>query len=87
MIADDTTAIRDAMKKLAQAKVQAQAEADRRASADNKPADLPPHPSLFSESCPPFRGFFLSDAGDVCPWDNVTLDDVIQRHTDFAAGE
>ena len=41
MIADDIASIREGLRKLAQAKVQAEAEAAKRAEADAKPADLP----------------------------------------------
>lgn len=67
MIADDTDAIRDAMRRHAQAKVLAEAEAAKRAEADAKPADLPTPKPLFSESAPPFRGFFVSEDGDIVP--------------------
>lgn len=69
MIADDIHDIREGMRKLAQAKVLAEAEAARRAEADVKPADLPTPKPLFSESAPPFRGFFVSEDGDIVPFD------------------
>lgn len=67
MIADDIHDIREGMRKLAQAKVQAEAEAAKRAEADAKPADLPTPKPLFSDSAPPFRGFFVSEDGDIVP--------------------
>lgn len=69
MIADDIASIREGLRKLAQAKVQAEAEAAKRAEADAKPADLPAPKPLFSESAPPFRGFFVSEDGDIIPFD------------------
>lgn len=69
MIADDIHNIREGMRKLVQAKVQAEAEAAKRAEADAKPADLPTPKPLFSESAPPFRGFFVSEDGDIRPFD------------------
>ena len=70
MIADDTNAIRDAMKKLEQgkvlAKVLAGAEAARKAESA-KGGDSAATPTvqrpLFDESSPPFRGFFLAEDG------------------------
>ena len=92
MIADDTDAIRDAMRKLAQAKVQAEAEAARKAANDDSATKLPQPKPLFSDSCPPFRGFFLTadgkpdtnydfdqDAWDA--WDDATLDSGVTAET------
>lgn len=97
MIADDTNAIRDAMRKLAQAKAQAEAEAARRAASDDSATTLPAQRPLFSESCPPFRGFFLTKDGkpdsnfdfdaeawdewDRDDWDNVNLDSGVTEKT------
>lgn len=67
MIADDIASIREGLRKLAQAKVQAEAEAAKRAEEDAKPADLPTPKPLFSESAPPFRGFFVTEDGDIVP--------------------
>ena len=67
MIADDVHDIREGMRKLAQARVQAEAEAAKRAEADAKPTDLPTPKPLFSESAPPFRGFFVTEDGDIVP--------------------
>ena len=65
MIADDTNAIRDGMRKLAQAKVIAEAEAAKRAEADSKPTELRKPGELFPEAGAPFRGFFLGEDGDM----------------------
>ena len=65
MIADDTNAIREAMRKLAQAKVQAEAEAARRAASDDSATNLPAQRPLFQESGAPFRGFFVTEDGDI----------------------
>ena len=97
MIADDTDAIRAAMRKLAQAKVQAEAEAARRAANDDTAVNLPQPKPLFSDACPPFRGFFLTEDGkpdsnfdfDADAWDewsrdewgNVSLDSGITEKT------
>lgn len=67
MIADDIASIRDGMRKLAQARVQAEAEAAKRAEADAKPIDLPKPANLFPEQGAPFRGFFVSADGDIVP--------------------
>jgi hypothetical protein len=84
MIADDDKAIREAMRKLAQAKVQGQAEAARKAAAEDGKAKLPEQKPLFPEEGVPFRGFFVTEDGDIKPnatfdqdawdaWDHVTL--------------
>jgi hypothetical protein len=84
MIADDTNAIRESMKKLAQAKVQGQAEAARKAATDDSETTLPKQRALFDEPGAPFRGFFVTEDGDIKPnatfdqdawdaWDHVTL--------------
>jgi hypothetical protein len=67
MIADDTNAIREGMRKLAQAKAQAAAEAARKAAADASAADLPAQRPLFQEPGAPFRGFFVTEDGDIRP--------------------
>jgi hypothetical protein len=64
MIADDTAAIRDAMRKLAQAKVQAEAEAARKAANDDSATNLPEPKPLFSDVPAPFRGFFATGLED-----------------------
>lgn len=68
MIADDTDAIRAAMRKLAQAKVQGEAEAVRKAATDDSRTTLPPQRSLFQEQGAPFCGFFLNEDGDAVPF-------------------
>jgi hypothetical protein len=81
MIADDTSAIRESMKKLAQAKVQGEAEAARKAASDDSHATPPKQHTLFDEPGPPFRGFFVTEDGDIKPatsfdgdaWDHITL--------------
>lgn len=84
MIADDTRAIRDSMKKLAQAKVQGTAEAARKAATDDSKTTLPKQHTLFDEPGPPFRGLFVTEDSDIKPsaifdqdawdaWDDVTL--------------
>lgn len=65
MIADDTNAIRDAMRKLAQAKVQAEAEAARRAASDDSATNLPAQRPLFQEPGAPFRGFIVTEDGGI----------------------
>lgn len=96
MIADDTNAIRDAMRKLAQAKVQAEAEAARRAANDDTTVNLSAPKPLFSDECPPFRGFFLTEDGKPDSnfdfdadawddwqrgeWDNVSLESGITEN-------
>ncbi len=94
MIADDIDAIRAAMRKLSQAKLQAEAEAARRAANDTTATTLPQPKPLFSESAPPFRGFFLTKDGKPDTnfdhafdqaawdeWDDVTLDSGITGET------
>lgn len=97
MIADDTNAIRDAMRRLAQAKVQAEAEAARRAANDDSATKLPEPKPLFSDECPPFRGFFLTEDGKPDSnfdfdadawddwqrgeWDNVSLESGVTEKT------
>jgi hypothetical protein len=84
MIADDTDAIRESLKKLAQAKVQGQAEAARKAATDDSKAKPPKQRVLFDEPGAPFRGFFLEETEQGKPnatfdadawdeWDHVTL--------------
>lgn len=67
MIADDTNAIRDGLRRIAQQKVIAEAEAAKRAEADSKPTELRKPGELFPEAGAPFRGFFLSEDGDIVP--------------------
>lgn len=80
MIADDTNAIRDGLRRLAQQKVIAEAEAAKRAQADSKPTELRKPGELFPEAGAPFRGFFLAEDGTPVimsapdPWDDVTID-------------
>lgn len=64
MIADDTNAIRDGLRRLAQQKVIAEAEAAKRAEADSKPTELRKPGELFPEAGAPFRGFFLAEDGE-----------------------
>lgn len=84
MIADDTDAIRESLKKLTQAKAQGEAEAARKAATDDSKTNLPKQRALFDEPGAPFRGFFLAQEGDAKPnssfdadawdeWDHVTL--------------
>lgn len=98
MIADDAAAIRDAMRKLAQAKVQAEAEAARKAANDGAATALPKPKPLFSESSPPFRGFFVAedgkpdtnfdfDADAWDEWDDVTLDSGVTEASLFMWGK
>ena len=68
MIANDVNAIRDAMRKIAQAKVQGEAEAARKATTDDSRTIQPQQRVLFDEPGAPFRGFFVEDE-----WDHVTL--------------
>jgi hypothetical protein len=96
MIADETNAIRDAMKKLAQAKVQGEAEAARKRACDDSKTTLPAQRPLFQDaSDAPFRGFFVTEDGDIKParcdkyfdqeawdaWDDVTLDSGLTEDT------
>ena len=90
MIADDTNSIRDAMRKLSQAKTQAEAEAARRAANDDTATNLPKPKPLFSDASPPFRGFFLTEDGKPDTnfdqvawdeWDDVTLDSGVTEKT------
>jgi hypothetical protein len=59
MIADDTDGIRQALDRLKKERDLADLECRRKAAMDSKPLDLPPRKSLFSDSAPPFRGFFV----------------------------
>jgi hypothetical protein len=58
MIADDTDGIREALDRLKKERDLADLECRRKAAVDAKPLDLPPRKPLFSDSAPPFRGFF-----------------------------
>jgi hypothetical protein len=59
MIADDTDGIREALNRLKKERDLADLECQRRAAAAEKPIDLPPPKPLFSDSCPPFRGYVI----------------------------
>lgn len=67
MIADDTSSIREALRKLTQAKAQGEAEAARKAATDDSKTALPAQRPLFDESGAPFRGFFVTADGEIQP--------------------
>ena len=69
MIADDIDAIPAGIRKLNNDKIVAEAEAAKRAAEECKPASLPDTKNLFPEQGAPFRGFFVTEDGDIRPFD------------------